>query len=87
MGRKHKLPQIIHKNLVEKDNVVGWAYLDTNKIELDSALKGKEYLITVIHEATHLFFPHLSEKTVDEYSTYIGEILWRQKYRKKNKKV
>lgn len=87
MSKKRKLPRIVHKNILEKDNVVGWAYLDGSRIELDPSIYGKEYLDTLIHESTHIFFPYLSEKIVDEFSKFVTEILWKQKYRKKVKKV
>lgn len=51
-------------------------------IELDSRLKGSRRLVYLIHEALHLAKWDLPEAEVRRISTEIGEVLWRDNYRR-----
>jgi len=51
-------------------------------IELDSSLKGSRRLVYLIHEALHLAKWDLPEADVRRISTEIGEVLWRDNYRR-----
>lgn len=58
-------------------------------IELDSRLNepgnGSRRLVYLIHEALHLAKWDLPEAEVKRISTEIGEVLWRDGYRRVNK--
>ena len=63
--------------------VYGYAYTDTNKIEIDPRQSTKEYLDTLIHEMLHCFFPNLDEKHIRRTASKIARQIWNRRYRVK----
>lgn len=57
---------------------------EPNLIELDSRLKGSRRLVYLLHESLHLAKWELSEEEVRRISVTVGEVLWRDGYRKVN---
>lgn len=55
--------------------------VDKPKIEIDSRLKGRQRLETIIHEAMHLAFPWMMEYAVAKAARYIAMIVWHMEYR------
>lgn len=53
-----------------------------NLVELDSRLKGSRRLVYLLHETLHLAKWDLPEGEVRRISTELGEVLWRDGYRK-----
>ena len=51
-------------------------------IELDPRLTESERLAILLHEATHVCFPDMSEKDVCRLGKMLGPILWAQGYRR-----
>ena len=60
-----------------KKRALGLAYKEENRIELDSSLKGKDFINVMIHEVTHIMFPYLIEDVVDNYANTLAEILYK----------
>ena len=60
----------------------GWAHSDNDSIEIDSRLKGKKHLEILVHEATHVLFPSLSEEEVEKKSIILTNTLWKEGYRR-----
>lgn len=81
-----KHPKVIEKKLgrnkVGKHKVVGFAYFDTNHIEVDPRQSSKDYLGTLIHEQLHLMFPDWSETKIVKAEKKLCNLLWKQNYRK-----
>lgn len=61
---------------------LGYAYLDSNKIEIDPRQKSKRYLDTLIHECLHILFPEESETSISEKATTITSCIWKKNYRR-----
>lgn len=57
---------------------------EPNLIELDSRLKGSRRLVYLLHESLHLAKWELPEDEVRRISVTVGEVLWRDGYRKVN---
>lgn len=55
-------------------------------IEIDSRLKGRARLETIIHEALHLACPWMMEHVVLKVARYIAMIVWHLEYRETNDK-
>lgn len=51
-------------------------------IEVDPRLGAKRQLEVLCHEQLHICFPDLSESQVDQAGKALGQILWRQNYRR-----
>lgn len=83
---KRKPIQILHKKLgrskFDGHNVDGLAYKDDRVIEIDSRLKGKDHLETIIHEVCHLQNPKWGELMVQGRSKELSDILWELGYRR-----
>jgi len=56
--------------------IMGWAFLDENRIELDKSLKGKELLIFAAHEICHLLFWDCPEYQIEKSGVTLGNTLW-----------
>lgn len=50
-------------------------------IELDTRLKGRARLETVIHEALHLACPWMFEQVVTQVARYLAMVVWHLGYR------
>lgn len=59
-----------------RQKVVGLAYKDENRIEIDSSLKGKDFTNVMIHEITHIMLPYLTEEVVDNFANVLTSILY-----------
>lgn len=55
---------------------------DNPLIELDPKLRGLERLTILIHEATHVAFPTMSERQVIRAGKLIAAVLWAENYRR-----
>lgn len=73
--------KIVHRKL-GKERADGIAYQDDNEIHIDERLKKKDYFLTVVHELLHMYFPDLSEASVDKISRKMCSELWRLKFRR-----
>ena len=51
------------------------------KIEIDSRLRGRVRLETIIHEALHLACPWMPEITVGPVARYVSMVVWKMGYR------
>jgi hypothetical protein len=76
---KIKKPRVVNKNL---GSFAGFATKEENLIEVDKFLSPSERLITLVHEALHIADWNMSERKVTNISELIGEVLWKQGYRK-----
>ena len=65
-----------------REKAIGQAHQSRKLIEIDSRLKGKKLLTTIIHEIMHLQNDDWSESKVEKHSTEMGNILWKENYRK-----
>jgi hypothetical protein len=52
-------------------------------MEIDSGLKGRARLETVLHESLHLALPSLPETTVLKVGRYLAMVAWHMGYREK----
>ena len=50
-------------------------------IELDSRLRNRKKMETMIHECAHIASPNLSEMEVDRIAKMASRVLWRHGYR------
>jgi len=76
-----KKTKVIHRKL-GKERADGLAYKDFAEIHIDERLSGKNYLLTAIHELTHIHLPEMSEEDVDKFSRYLCNDLWHLKIRR-----
>jgi len=76
-----KVTKVVHRKL-GKEQSLGLAYKEDGEIHIDERLKKKEYLLVVIHELLHVYFPELSEKKVESISKKICNDLWKLKFRR-----
>lgn len=67
---------------VEGQSVYGFAIINKNKILIDSRLKGKIYMDTLIHEKLHLLYPEWSETQVLKTAQQLSTMLWHHSYRR-----
>ena len=73
--------KIIDKKL-GRERAAWQAFMGENLIEIDPRQDNKNYLLTLVHELTHVCFPDLSEEEVIRCEKIIGNALWEQNYRK-----
>ena len=73
--------KVIHRKL-GREKAEGLAYKEDNEIHIEERMRKKPYLLVVIHELLHIYFPKLSEKEVDRISKKICNDLWRLKFRR-----
>lgn len=57
---------------------------DRPVLEIDSRLRGRVRLETIIHEALHLACPWMMEPVVLKVARYLAMIVWHLEYRDKN---
>lgn len=69
-----------------KEQALGLAYQNKNLIEIDSRLKGKRLLTTLVHEILHIQNPDWSENKVEVQSKGMADVLWKQHFRKVDNK-
>ena len=55
-------------------------YKGYDEIHVDERMNKKPYMLVVIHELLHIYFPNLSEKEVDKISKKICNDLWKLKF-------
>ena len=82
---KKPQPKIIEKKL-GRHKAFGLANDETNKIHIDSRLRGKTKLATYIHEYFHILFPDFSENRILELESQMAEYLWKLNYRQVDNK-
>lgn len=73
--------KVVHRKL-GREKSDGLAYFDTNEIHIDERLKKRDYMLTVLHELLHIYFPDLSETKVDKISRKMCSELWKLKFRR-----
>jgi hypothetical protein len=74
-----------HRPVDDTDGCVGqcWPFgKGTHELEIDPRQCPKDYLDTVIHEASHCLFPKKKEKAILRAATSIANLLWRLGYRR-----
>lgn len=71
-----KRVKVIERKL-KRERAVGQVFLDDRLIEIDPRQKPREWLGTLIHEAVHMAFPDMPEKSVAAAEKKIADILWR----------
>jgi len=60
----------------------GLAYKDEKRIVIDKRLKGRKYLLCLIHELTHIHLPDFTEEQVVQFSERLTNDLWSLKIRR-----
>lgn len=65
-----------------REQADGLAYKDYSEIHIDERLKGKDYILTLIHELIHIHQPEFSEDVVIRLSNLLTNDLWRLKIRR-----
>jgi hypothetical protein len=76
-----KSTKVIHRKL-GREQADGLAYDELNEVHIDERLRKKEYLLVVIHELLHVYFPDWTERQVVKYSKMMCNDLWKLKFRK-----
>ena len=74
-------PKVKVKKIPEA-GVLGYAYQEDAKIEIDPRQSSKEFLDTLIHECCHIFLPKLEEKYIEKMANKIAGIIWSQNFRR-----
>ena len=75
-----KVKQIVHKKL-GKEKANGLAFCDTGVINIDERLRGREHLLTCIHEIMHIQNSKWSELKVEGHSKEMATLIWDSHYR------
>jgi hypothetical protein len=65
-----------------KEKADGQAWHSDRLIEIDPRLTPKNELETIIHEATHIVFPEMSEADVTRHGEAVASVLWKEGFRK-----
>jgi len=82
---KNRKPKVVYVKL-GRQQAWGQATHDERSplIEVDPRLGhgSKRMMEVLIHEASHLILPDLSESQIDAVGKYICNVLWEQNYRK-----
>lgn len=73
--------KVVHRKL-GKEKADGLAYKEYHEIHIDERLKGKSYILTVIHELLHVHLPDLTEEEIVELSKNLCNDLWQLKIRR-----
>lgn len=85
MAKKLKSPKIVYRKLT-REKAWGQAWHDDRSplMEIDPRLGygSKRMLEVLIHEASHLIQPDLSEAKIDAIGKYICNVLWKENYRR-----
>lgn len=75
-------PKVIIKKL-GRQKLFGRALHDENEIHIDPRQTEREFLGTLIHEATHIACPYFNEEEVLKIEAVLAGVLWEQGYRRK----
>lgn len=71
--------KVLHRKLGRaggpKYKIDGFAHIEKRLIELDTRLKGRAHLLTLIHEVMHIQNPEWSETKVIEKSREMTEVV------------
>ena len=70
-----KSVKITEKKLGKR--VLGWAYYDEPRIEIDSRLRHKLQQEVLLHELLHIALPQLDEETVTQTAEWMAMHTWR----------
>jgi hypothetical protein len=76
-----KVKKVITRKL-GRERADGQAHKHNGVIEIDSRLKGKRLLETLIHETMHIINPFFTEEAVEAYSKEMTRVLWNSGFRK-----
>jgi hypothetical protein len=68
--------RIVERKL-KRQRAVGRVFLDEGIIEIEQRQKPREWLSTLVHEALHVAFPGMEEKSIAAAERKIADILWR----------
>jgi hypothetical protein len=67
---------IVERKL-KRQRAVGRVFLNEGVIEIDERQSPREWLATLVHEALHVAFPAVDERSVAIAERKIADILWR----------
>lgn len=73
--------KVVRKKL-GRQKALGQAWKDEKLVEIDPRLSPKRALEVLIHEVVHCVHPEMPEDAVDRTGMIVGNILWKEGYRK-----
>lgn len=71
------------EDIDEEDEALGLCYQTEHEIDIDTGLKNKRLLETIIHEILHPELPRTGEEKIDSIASDLANALWRIGYRVK----
>lgn len=77
-----QFPKVVVKKL-GRQKLFGLALHDLNEIHIDPRQTEREFMGTLLHEATHLAAPDLNEDAVERIEAVLTYVMWTQGYRRK----
>lgn len=80
MKKNKPIHEVEHRKL-GRDNAYGIAWMNENKISIDSRITGYRYLLYLLHEHFHLKHPDWSETKVKQESSKTARFLWQMGFR------
>ena len=80
MKKNKPIHEVEHRKL-GRDNAYGIAWMNENKISIDSRITGYRYLLYMLHEHFHLKHPDWSETKVKKESSKTARFLWQMGFR------
>ena len=69
-------PITVKHRKLGKEKAIGLAYKEDREIHIDSRLKGKDFLMVLIHEIMHIQNPQWTEKEVELKSQEMTDVIW-----------
>lgn len=72
--------KVIYKKL-GRQQAYGITWKD-GRVYIDSRLKKKDQLETLVHEILHCVFPEYEEEEIDKRAKIISDTLWNEGFRK-----
>ena len=80
MKKNKQIHEVEHRKL-GRDNAYGIAWMNENKISIDSRITGYRYMLYLLHEHFHLKHPDWSETKVKKESSKTARFLWQMGFR------
>jgi hypothetical protein len=80
-AKKKKEWKIVEKKL-GRELAVGMTEKGSFVVYIDPRLKAFERLDTTVHEGAHNLFPEIEEDYIEERSTRLAELLWKDGWRR-----
>ncbi|MGE4251128.1 MAG: hypothetical protein AB7F09_17205 [Parvibaculaceae bacterium] len=75
MPRKKKITVVERK--LKRQRALGRAFLEDGIIEIEQRQNPREWFSTLVHEALHMAFPGMDERSIEAAEGKIADILWR----------